>query len=191
MNEGKNIMNNISDEKHSCPMCSKTNITTKLEKDDIEYGKDRAVVRLTVKIPVRTCGDCGFQFTDHVAEDLKHEALCRHLGRLTPVEIKKLRKDYNLSRKNFAKLTLIGEASLARWETGELIQNGAYDQFLYLISFPNNLDRLLSRDQREGLGNSTDKNEIEQKTKGRFIALEETEIIENSKGAINFQLVTN
>ena len=36
-------------------------------------------------------------------------------------------------------------ASLARWETGALIQNGANDQLLFLLTFPENFERLRRR----------------------------------------------
>jgi hypothetical protein len=32
-----------------------------------------------------------------------------------------------------------------RWETGQLIQNPGYDQLLYLLRFPANMDRLRER----------------------------------------------
>jgi len=56
-----------------------------------------------------------------------------------------LRKRYNLTRAEFASLTRFGEASLARWETGQLIQNAANDQLLYLLSIESNVERLQKR----------------------------------------------
>jgi transcriptional regulator with XRE-family HTH domain len=64
---------------------------------------------------------------------------------LTPAEITAIRERYHLSRAEFARLTRIGEASLARWEGGLIIQNGSIDQLLYLLTFSENLDRLRHR----------------------------------------------
>ena len=50
-----------------------------------------------------------------------------------------------MSRAVFSRLTRIGEASLGRWENGLLIQNLAYDHLLYLLTFPENLERLKFR----------------------------------------------
>ena len=61
---------------------------------------------------------------------------------MKPSEIKALREHYGLSRKEFAEITLLGEASLARWESGELTQNAAYDQLLRLLQFQGNMERL-------------------------------------------------
>jgi DNA-binding transcriptional regulator YiaG len=104
-------------------------------------------VELTASVPVRICDECGFHFTDEAADDARHEAICRHLRVMTPQEIATVRKDYGLSRPEFARLTRLGEASLARWEAGLLIQNAAYDQFLYLLTFPENIERLKQRNR--------------------------------------------
>jgi len=68
---------------------------------------------------------------------------------ITARQIRALRESYKLSRREFGALTRIGEASLARWESGEIIQSFGYDQFLYLLSFPENLQRLRERRTRE------------------------------------------
>ena len=129
-----------------CPMCSSQSVVTRFESETFEYGsKKENAIKLTASIPVRTCNECGFEFTDIDAEDIRHSVVCKHLGRITPLDIRGLRKGYDLTRKKFSELTLLGEASLARWETGELIQNAAYDQFLYLLKFRDNIDRLYQR----------------------------------------------
>ena len=69
-------------------------------------------------------------------ERLRHEAVCRHLGVLSPAEISGLRKGFGMSRAAFAELTGLGEASLGRWESGAVIQNRANDRYLRLLSLP-------------------------------------------------------
>jgi putative zinc finger/helix-turn-helix YgiT family protein len=128
-----------------CPSCGGTRITTTMETEHFAYGKAPDVVELSATIPVRHCEDCGFQFTDAEAEDAHHDAVCRHLGVLTPSEIVSVRALYQLSRADFAAVTRVGEASLQRWETGQLIQNPGYDQLLYLLRFPMNMERLRQR----------------------------------------------
>jgi len=132
---------------HECPNCGGREITTTREVERFKFGKGADAVELAATIPVRRCVSCGFEYTDSEAEDAHHEAVCRHLGVLTPREIVSLRKRYGLSRSEFAETTRIGEASLHRWETGQLVQNPGYDQLLYLLRYPTNMDRLKERSQ--------------------------------------------
>ena len=145
MTENGNVIKFPQPERIECPMCEDKNVKTTIEKETFTYGDGAEAVELTVSVPVRTCTSCGFQFTDDIAEEIRHEAVCRYLGVMSPREIQRVRKAYEMSRAEFARLTRIGEASLARWESGQLIQNPAYDQFLYLLTFPENVERLKSR----------------------------------------------
>ena len=80
------------------------------------YGVGASAVELKVTLPVRTCLSCGFEFLDHEAETLQHEAICAHLGVLTPKEIEGIRKMHGMSRARFSAVTGLGEATLNRWE---------------------------------------------------------------------------
>src|SRR5258707_15626406 len=90
-----------------CPSCGSTGTQTSQENEQFVYGEKGHSVELSAQIPVRTCLSCGFQFTDSEAEVAHHEAVCRHLGVLTPGEILALRARYGLSRSVFAELTHI------------------------------------------------------------------------------------
>ena len=50
------------------------------------YGLKESAVDLTVRLPVRRCDQCDFDYLDEEGERLKHEAVCRHLGVLPPAE---------------------------------------------------------------------------------------------------------
>jgi DNA-binding transcriptional regulator YiaG len=97
---------------------------------------------LTVEIPVRTCASCGFEFLEHEAETLKHEAVCAHLGVLSPKEIRGIQAMHGMSRAEFSRVTGLGEATLNRWEKAILIQNTANDRYLRLVASPENMRRL-------------------------------------------------
>ncbi|RKZ46465.1 MAG: hypothetical protein DRR16_19700 [Candidatus Parabeggiatoa sp. nov. 3] len=64
---------------------------------------------------------------------------------MTPKEIKAMREGYPLSQTELSQITRIDEESLSRWEKGEVIQNGALDNLLYLLTFHENLERLKTR----------------------------------------------
>ena len=106
------------------------------------YGAGASAVELNVTLPVRICKSCGFEFLDHEAETLQHEAICAHLGVLTPREIEGIRKMHGMSRARFSAVTGLGEATLNRWEKSILIQNTANDRYLRLLALPDNIRRL-------------------------------------------------
>ncbi|HYT89812.1 MAG TPA: hypothetical protein VEL76_13975, partial [Gemmataceae bacterium] len=70
-----------------CPVCGAEDVQSSALEDIFTYGVAENAVQLTATVPLRTCAKCGYQYTDHEAEDLRHEAVCRHLGVLTPREI--------------------------------------------------------------------------------------------------------
>lgn len=130
----------------SCPECGSEKIVTETIDHRFSYGQENSAVELSARIPVRRCEECGSEFFDYEAEDLMHEAVCRHLHVMTPSEVRSIRQQHgNLSRAEFARVTRLGEATIGRWERGALIQNAAYDQLLYLLTFTENLIRLQKR----------------------------------------------
>ena len=109
-----------------------------------QYGDGESAAQLEVQLPVRRCDHCDFDYLDHEGERLKHEAVCRHLGVLTPQEVRSIRERHGMSRTAFAKLTGIGEASLGRWENGIKIQTLGNDRYLRLLALPGTI-ALLAR----------------------------------------------
>jgi len=129
----------------NCPDCGETEFTVSNIVDNFQYGSGADAVELSAAIPVHTCNSCGFQFTDSDAEVIRHEAVCNHLGRMSPAKIRELRDSQDLSREAFAAISGIGYASLSRWESGHLIQGAANDNFLYLLQSRENMERLTAR----------------------------------------------
>ena len=104
----------------------------------LNYGSGDAGVTLQVRLPVRRCRECEFEFVDREGKSLLHEALCRHPGVLEPAEVRAIRKQYGMSGAAFAVVTGLGEADLARWERGVVIQTRANDLYLRLLPDPRN-----------------------------------------------------
>ena len=142
MNKSSKIIP-FSEENIICAMCGSSDVKTRQIKDYFEYGSGNSKVFLNAIISVHSCVKYSFEFTDNKADELRHEAVCRHLGLLTPREICDIRK--NISKAEFSRQTGIGEASLSRWERGYLLQNAAMDNFLYLLGLPGNLEALRKR----------------------------------------------
>ena len=166
-----------------CPNCDSNRVETSIEEDVFTYGNGPKAVELRAAIPFRTCKDCQFEYTDAVAEDLRHEAVCRHLGVMTPKEIINLRKRQGLTRAEFAQRSRIGEASLARWETGEFIQTQANDNYLFLLGFPENMDRIMKRVSRSEV-----EPEVKERRRGVFRALFGSKVEETRVEALAFEL---
>jgi putative zinc finger/helix-turn-helix YgiT family protein len=146
MNE---FRNNERDDVIVCFDCGSSDIVKEMKQQVFQYGSGESAVDLIAKMPVYTCKTCGYQFAGPEADDARHDAVCRHLGVLTPEEIASIRESTGLSRAQFAERTRIGIASLKRWETGVLIQNAANDELIYLMSFPENVERLQLRRHSE------------------------------------------
>lgn len=144
----------MQDHGMTCAACSGNNLSSRTETDEFEYGTGKGAVSLSASVVVFACDDCDFEFTGPSAEVARHEAVCRHLGVMTPAEIRYLRGRYGLSRLAFASITRLGAASIARWEAGSLLQNRAYDSLLYLLCFEDNLRRLRSRRMSAAPGES-------------------------------------
>lgn len=143
-----------------CGRCESKKIETTFEDYAFEYGAGENQIELTASVPVRKCQACGYQFLDEKTDDIQHEAVCKHLGVMTPAQVISLRGLYGLNRAQFAKTTKLGEATLARWEKSLLIQNAAYDNYLYLLGWKENLERIRSRGKETGAKQLMDGNKI-------------------------------
>ncbi len=116
-----------------CPLCESESVDTIQHTDVFEYGVRGSVVQLNVDLPVRYCAACDLEFLDHVGQRLRHDAVCRYLGVLTPAEVRRIREGHGMTRAEFARLTGLGEATLGRWELAAVIQNPANDRYLRLL----------------------------------------------------------
>lgn len=99
-------------------------------------------MELSADVLVHTCSACGDSYTCNDADITYDEAVCRHLGILTPAEIREIRESYGLTRAEFAQLTGFGKATVGRWERGEIHQNRSADRYLRLLYDRDVMDRL-------------------------------------------------
>lgn len=120
----------------TCPLCGREGVVTSWKDHTFSYGSGGSEVELTVSVPVRRCAACEFEYLDESAERLKHDSICRHLGVLSPAEIRLIREGHGMTRARFAQVTGLGEASLNRWENGLTIQTHANDRYLRLLARP-------------------------------------------------------
>lgn len=126
----------------TCPLCGTVEISTILHQDSFKYGSGDSAVTLQVNLPVRRCASCDIEFIDDEGERIRHDAVCRHLGVLTPDEIRGIRKTHGMTRAAFAQVTGIGVATLNRWENGTVVQSLANDRYLRILSTPGTINTL-------------------------------------------------
>jgi putative zinc finger/helix-turn-helix YgiT family protein len=103
------------------------------EIQEFNYGPETDGVVLQARVPVWTCKSCHDQLMGEEAEELMHDAVCQHLGRLTPREVRSIRSTFSMLQDEFAELTGYGTASIKRWEAGSQIQSESADKHLRLI----------------------------------------------------------
>lgn len=116
-----------------CEICDEATATFGYENQSFNYGPTADSIVLSAKVPVWTCAGCDMRYLGEDAEVIKHEAVCAHLGRLTPAEIRTMRVTFGMLQDDFADFTGYGIASIKRWETGAQIQSESVDKHLRLL----------------------------------------------------------
>lgn len=136
-----------------CPDCESSHLVNKFENEAMEYGAGDSATIINVAIPVTHCLNCGFSFTGSDAANLRHDAICRHLNLLTPLEIRQLRVSLGLTQEGFSKLSGIGVASLGRWEASQLLQSKSHDKLMRLMGNAQNIKQLKQEARTESQKN--------------------------------------
>lgn len=117
-----------------CLVCEAEQATLSYQTQSFNYGPEADGVLLSARVPVWNCASCGEQYLDEAAEDVMHEVVCAHLGRLNPRELKAIRVSFGMRQDAFADLTGYGSASIKRWEAGSQIQSESVDKHFRLLA---------------------------------------------------------
>ena len=129
-------------QERSCARCGAEAVDTVEHRHTFRYGAGESAADLTVDLPVRRCRTCGFEFLDRESERIKLEAICDHLGVLSPSGIRGIREGYGMTQAEFAEVTGLGTATLVRWENGSMNHTRAYDRYIRLLESPEVMRRL-------------------------------------------------
>ena len=155
-----------------CEECGReveTKVITKKEAYDV-CGES-----IEVDAQILVCAECGEEF---YCEELDNTTLIRAYNEyrrrhklLLPEEIKKIREQYGLSQRSFAKLLNWGDKTICRYENGS-IQDKAHNSLLLFLREPENMRTYLTENeivlderQKAKLLNTVDK--LEQDTEYR------------------------
>lgn len=130
-----------------CEECGKeveTEIITQKEAYDV-CGET-----IEVDAQVLVCVECGEEF---YSEELDNATLVRAYNEyrrkhklLLPEEIKKIREQYGLSQRSFAKLLNWGDKTICRYENGS-IQDKAHNSLLLFLRDPENMRTYLTENE--------------------------------------------
>jgi HTH-type transcriptional regulator/antitoxin MqsA len=125
----------FSTDARRCPVCGQRAFEPRVVDEQFEFRSDEGLIQVEAhEVPVEVCRACGESLSGPEAARIRHRAICRALGLLTPEEILAIREKLGLTQAEFARLTAFGEATISRWERGRLLQNRANDRYLRLVA---------------------------------------------------------
>ena len=105
---------------------------------------------IEVDAQVLTCADCGeelfFEELDNETLLMAYNEYRRNHKLLFPEEIKKIREQYGLSQRAFAKLLNWGDKTICRYENGS-IQDKAHNSLLLFLREPKNMRTYLTENE--------------------------------------------
>ena len=163
-----------------CEKCGKefeTRIITKRESYDV-CGET-----IEVDAQVLVCTECGEEF---YSEELDNTTLVQAYNEyrrrhklLLPEEIKKIREQYGLSQRSFAKLLNWGDKTICRYENGS-IQDKAHNSLLLFLREPENMRTYLMENEVV----------LNERQKGKLLAIVENLEQNEEYRAGNFLTIT-
>lgn len=107
----------------ACPVCDAGTAVRSTNIQEFAYGTGDGAVTLRAHVPFWSCPACGDEWVDEEGEAAQHAAVCRHLDRATPTEVKTTRVMARMTQKEFAAALHAGVASVKRWEAGTVMPN--------------------------------------------------------------------
>jgi DNA-binding transcriptional regulator YiaG len=110
---------------------------------EVLYGTGPAQVVVVAQVPAWSCATCGDVITAEGAELAEHNAICDHLGRIKPHEIKAIRDEMGLTQSAFAMKMKVGRVTMARWENAAQVpSSGHSESMLSIIEIYRNQNKL-------------------------------------------------
>ncbi len=119
----------------ACPTCGATdNLTVHTEQGQVR-APDGTL--LPYETAYTACERCGEEFLTRAQTRADSRAastvLRRHIGLLTPEEIKAIRSRFRVSQEVFERVLGLGRKTVVRWETGRVNQGRAADLLLRAV----------------------------------------------------------
>jgi putative zinc finger/helix-turn-helix YgiT family protein len=171
----------------TCGRCRQQSV----ERETLPYSTDvhydgRSYSVDMPKFSVPRCKNCGAMVLDDHANDQITDALRRHLGLLTPAQIRDNRESLGLKQRDFANLVGIGESTVSRWETGAQIQQRSLDKLMRLyFALPTVRNALADKDRLAELGSEVVKEpepqQVTDRPRRRILRPPRAEVVKESE----------
>jgi len=88
-------------------------------------------------MPEWYCADCNVSVTDGESDAFLQDALRRHIGLLSPQQIRAGLRELRISQEKFAERLGCAAESVSRWLNGVVLQSRTYDRFMRIyFHFP-------------------------------------------------------
>ena len=156
-----------------CHACKEKTVVRVHERRTVEATYDGRRYSLDIaEYPVNRCSKCGVSTLDLDADAAINRALREQLHLLQPAEIRRNRKELNLTQQQLADSLGCASESISRWESDMVIQSRSNDRllraFFHLPSFRDFLDALADTPR---LGREAVHEEVERVSKGNLFFL--------------------
>lgn len=127
----------------ACPACG-TTMKERRSKLALPVNGEEIVVSGAIHLRCPSCREVVLRFGD--ARRLGEDAIAIYRKRhdlLSAAEIRAIRKHYDLTQGDLARLLRLGANTISRWESGRNVQTAAMDVLLRLIrDLPGSIDYL-------------------------------------------------
>jgi len=117
-----------------CPYCGRSDAAAVSVEREV-VAPDGEMLRFSVQL--MRCASCASEFyTDDqslFSSRARADVLRAHQGRLTPTQIRAIRRKYGLSQAALEEHLGAGPKTVVRWERGTVCQNGTADKLLRVL----------------------------------------------------------
>ena len=97
-----------------CPECEHGFLVPFNRDEEFDYDLGDVSIKVVAKdVPVERCDSCGMVASGPAAARVRHEAVCRAAGFLTPAEYKSIREELGWSQQHLADLAGFGVATVS------------------------------------------------------------------------------
>jgi DNA-binding transcriptional regulator YiaG len=131
-----------------CFFCGSNQVHARKVMDRVQFETIFGMAAKEVHLPALVCAACGQAVIGEEGQELRDQIIAKERRERIAAEILQIRGSTALTRNEWLALTRIGDASLSRWENASLEPNAAYANYLFLLSYRDNLHRLKSREVR-------------------------------------------
>ncbi len=115
-----------------CPYCRQSReVVPQIVQETMDVKHDGVLHTLNLPaLEVPKCRSCGRILFNDGADEQISNALRTQLRLLSPEQIRRNRKNLDLTQRELAERLGVAEETISRWETGALIQSRAMDNLL-------------------------------------------------------------